>query len=140
MSASIEGFEPVQRSMGKFGPKHSSQEHDGTGQASTNSYAAVTGSNVKSEGNGLISYVIKNTDGSNAIDVKLQGRNKQVDGDESPWVDAADLDGNSLEEASLSAGSTTTLSSEVIFDEYRVVVQSTVGGSHGSVEVWGSAR
>lgn len=98
-----------------------------TAYTTTNTYADASGP-FSGEGVTTMNVVVKNTGGSNAADLKLQGALY----DTGDWFD---IDTS----AALAAAGLDNLVSTVYWPRYRVVAKATSGGSQTTVQMLGAA-
>lgn len=97
-------------------------------QETTNSYADVEGSLIDTNGKGLISFICKNTDGSNSIDWQVLASN---DNSVFTVVQVG---------ASLAAAAVGVFSSIAYYRYYKVQVKATTPDSQGDATVKGISK
>lgn len=104
-------------------------------QASTNTYAAVTESQLDVTGRNLVNYAVKNT-GANTMTAKMQGRVRNSAGGASDWIDLA-----SPAPADVAAGATVEFSkSNPPYSDVRMAVVSKVADTPGAAMIHGIAK
>lgn len=107
-----------------------------TAQVTTDAYAGVPESHLKAYGKNRIDYWLANEDASNGITGKVQGRYTQGSGGAAgAWQDV----GAEVAVGTETAAKLATLT-DLEYDEYRVAVKATSGGSQGDARVYGGAR
>lgn len=107
-------------------------------QATTDSYARVSESEVQPDSRKRLGYIVEETGGTNAIDARIVKRVKDEDGNWSSWVEDG---GSDASVTGLTAGTATKLEpADTRADEYAVEIKANTGGSQGAVEVYGAAR
>lgn len=98
-------------------------------QTTTNSYADLSGSKIDTTNATSVSFVVKNTGGSNGAYWKIVGSN-----DDSSYVDV-----NS--EATLAAGvSASYATAQAVYRYYKVQIKAQVGGSQTTVSAVALAK
>lgn len=136
MSESAEMYDIKLTRLKEREPAHTAAQ--ATDQATTDAYALVAESVLTTVRHNSIRYVVTETGGANAVDVKLVGRVKDAAGNYSAWQDLA---GTDAAKAGLAAGAGIVLYPTVIaYDEVGVMIKSNTAGSQGAVNVKGMSR
>ena len=105
--------------------------HDRSDLTGTSTNSFVTYSSAHTGGYDQVIYTIENTDGANEINVKVQFSEDGVS-----WFDAAGYTASTGITIPITTLNYNSYASDIAHHFYRVQIQSTVGGSHGTFKIF----